>query len=356
MGQGAKQLHFMINAPLVSVLMPAYNSGKYIAESIESILNQTFTDFELIIVNDGSTDNTVGIITQYLHDKRVKLFHNEKNKGLAYTRNKCLELAHGTFLANLDSDDIALPDRLVKQIEVMQKYPNVGVCCSWFEYFGGEENSHFICETQKEQALIKIELLFGCIIGNSTVMLRADVLKQNKLNYHADYPPCEDYHVWSQLITHTAFYTIPEILVKYRTHPENTSSLNLTKSIVNRENIIFSQFKKLNIIVNSAEIKIIDKIMNKYNMKNSAFDIIYIHNLFIQIIDNNKQKNIYNQKYLYDFLYAHWKRIINLPVDEYKISFLYKFLITKFSIINTMNLSQLIKFITKSILHWKTRT
>lgn len=115
--------------PAISVLMPVYNSEKYLNEAIESILNQTFVDFEFIIINDASNDNSENIIESY-QDSRIKYFKNEKNLGVAKTLNKGLKLAQGKYIARMDSDDISLPERLYKQFKFMEVYNDIDVCGS----------------------------------------------------------------------------------------------------------------------------------------------------------------------------------------------------------------------------------
>ena len=124
--------------PLVTVLMPVYNGEKYLKEAIESILNQTFKDFEFLIINDGSTDNSVKII-QSFNDLRIRLIHNESNIGLIKTLNKGLKLSNGKYIARMDCDDVSLPKRLSVQINFMEKHPEIGVCGSWVKIIGLEQ-------------------------------------------------------------------------------------------------------------------------------------------------------------------------------------------------------------------------
>lgn len=112
---------------LISVVLPAYNVQDTIGESIDSILSQTFTDFELIIINDGSQDNTEEVIHAY-SDKRIRYYRNEKNEGLIYTLNRGLDLAQGKYIARMDADDVSLPTRFEKQVKVMEESPNIVVC------------------------------------------------------------------------------------------------------------------------------------------------------------------------------------------------------------------------------------
>ena len=114
------------DAPCVSVLMPAYNVEKYVGAAIESILNQTFSDFEFIIINDGSTDDTANIIKKYAaQDKRIRFIDNHENRGFIARLNDCLDLARGKYVAKMDSDDISLPERFAKQVDFLNTNPDV---------------------------------------------------------------------------------------------------------------------------------------------------------------------------------------------------------------------------------------
>ena len=126
-----------MKSPQISVVMPAYNAEKYITEAIDSILFQTFKDFEFIIINDASTDSTKDIIESY-KDPRIKLVNNEQNKGVAKSLNIGISVACGKYIARMDADDIALPERFQKQFDFMEQHPNIDVCGSWAKKTGNE--------------------------------------------------------------------------------------------------------------------------------------------------------------------------------------------------------------------------
>ena len=129
----------MISFQKATVLMPVYNAEKYVAEAIDSILNQTFNDFEFLIINDGSTDNSLDIIKSY-DDPRITIINNETNLGLSHTLNKGIELARGEYIIRMDADDISLSIRLEKQIEFMDSNQHIGICGSWIQTFDKSGN------------------------------------------------------------------------------------------------------------------------------------------------------------------------------------------------------------------------
>ncbi|TXJ00169.1 MAG: glycosyltransferase family 2 protein [Neisseriales bacterium] len=125
-----------MTAPIISVVMPVYNAEKYITEAVESILNQTYSDFEFIIIDDCSTDSSYQILQKYAEkDKRIRIFRNDTNRKQAYTKNFAIKLAKGKFIAFMDADDISLPARFTKQVTFMESHPDIGVCGTWIKVF-----------------------------------------------------------------------------------------------------------------------------------------------------------------------------------------------------------------------------
>lgn len=221
--------------------MAAYNVGDYITESIQSILDQTFKDFELLIVNDGSTDQTVDLVNRF-KDSRIRLFNNDRNRGLTYTRNVAIKEAQGEYIAILDSDDIALPNRLELQYNFFQKYPGFALC-------GGHgtvidktgqhvEDSRFIVPIGADK--IKMTLLFQNTYINSTVMYKSAVLRE--LNGYQDYAPAEDYELFTRISDIYPVNNLDAVLVKYRIHDANTS---IVQSERGRKNVFRIKQKQL---------------------------------------------------------------------------------------------------------------
>ena len=206
--------------PTVSVLMPAYNAEKYIAESIESILNQTFSDFEFIIINDGSTDNTAKIVREYARrDSRIKFIDNKKNMGVAKTRNQLLDNAVGKYIAYQDSDDISLAHRLAYQVDFLDSHPDISVVGAAMETFPKYEKLVYVERP-------KLLDFYGYnAVSNAVVMFRrSDILKYG-FKYKENYQTCEDYDFWVQIVRVLKIYNLPEVLIKYRVL-ENSLSHN----------------------------------------------------------------------------------------------------------------------------------
>lgn len=214
--------------PKISVLMSAYNSEKYISESIESILNQTFKDFEFIIINDGSSDNTAKIIQKYAEkDERIRFINSKQNQGIIAALNPGFSMCRGEYIARMDSDDISLPKRFEKQIEYMDKHSECGVLGTSIIIFDKENSKEYI---QKERIKF-FDLLQSCCIVNPSVMLRKSVLLDNNILYRPQYIHAEDYGMWSELIKLTEIHNLQDVLLKYRWHGGNVSCVYESKQI-----------------------------------------------------------------------------------------------------------------------------
>ena len=203
--------------PRISVVFPCYNSEKFLAESIESILNQTYTDFELIILNDGSTDRSKEIIHSY-HDNRIIYVENSCNLRVVKTLNKGLALSKGEFIARMDSDDIAYPDRFQIQIDYLDSHLDVGMVGSWMDCFPTRQG-----EGHHKEFITYFDILKGWCINHPTVMIRKEVLDKFDLYYYDEYKGAEDYELWSRLIRYTKIINIQKSLIRYRWHESNVS-------------------------------------------------------------------------------------------------------------------------------------
>ena len=207
--------------PTVSVLTPIYNTNlEHLQKCIESILNQTLTDFEFIILNDSPDNTDLEKFVLSFQDKRIRYIKNDKNIGISASRNKLIDLARGKYIAVFDHDDISHPTRLEKQVAFMNANPYVGVVGTWAHWFGKKD---FIRKNPEYDTDIKIRLTDVCAIMHTTAMIRKSVLVENDIEYEAFYTPAEDYRLWARLMPYTHFYNIPSVLVHYRNHAARTS-------------------------------------------------------------------------------------------------------------------------------------
>ena len=208
--------------PRVTVLMPVFNGERYLRDAMASIMGQTFTDFQFLIINDGSTDNSVNIIKSYT-DNRIRLVHNKGNLGLVMSLNIGLALAQGEFIARMDSDDICRPDRLMLQVAFMETNPQVGVCGSWVQFFSEGKDKVWKLPSKSEE--IRCWQFHSVGVAHPSVMMRRQSFTDNGLWYDPTYRHIEDYELWGRAIRVMDFANIRKVLLDYRISPEQVCSL-----------------------------------------------------------------------------------------------------------------------------------
>lgn len=225
----------------ISVLMPVFNMAPYIEESICSILTQTYTDFELLIMDDGSTDGTLDIIRKF-DDRRIKLITHSSNIGLIETLNQGIDLCTGEYIARMDGDDIALPHRFERQVNYMDIHQDCGVCGSQVYLLGLDA----ITTKPLHHEEIRCWQLFQCTIVHPTVMIRKSVLEDHGIKY-LNYVHAEDYEIWNRLSAVTQVVNLPEVLLMYRQHSNQISNNFQQTQVIQSERIRRDQLRLLDI-------------------------------------------------------------------------------------------------------------
>lgn len=215
---------------LVSVIMPAYNAEKFIGESIESILNQTFKDFEFIILDDCSADKTWEIIQEYAKkDERIVAVKNEKNLNIALNRNKGVEMSKGEYVVWQDADDISKPERIEKLVNYMESHPEVGICGSNFEGFYGDVTLG-VREFISEDDVLRSNIFKFSPVSQGTAIIRKECFNTVGV-YNPDYPVAEDLEFSFRVGEKYKFSNIPEVLLMYREHPNSTTHKKIKKLV-----------------------------------------------------------------------------------------------------------------------------
>ena len=205
----------MVMAPLVSVLMPVYKTAPYLREALDSMLCQTFKDFELIVLDDCSPDNAEEILDAY-DDSRIVRYKGEKNVGLSNVLNVGIEMARGKYIARMDSDDISLPQRLQVQVDYLEKHPDVDLVSVGMRLFGAKEGT-WIRELNPEK--VKIEALFHSPVLHASSVWRKDTFEKQGLRFRQEMVPAEDYDLWVRaMLKGLKLVNLPEVLYKYRIH------------------------------------------------------------------------------------------------------------------------------------------
>lgn len=204
--------------PKITVLMPVYNCELYIREAVDSILNQSFTDFEFLILDDASTDQTVLVIKEY-NDPRIQLIEKPINTGYTNSLNYGLQLAKGKYIARMDGDDISFPERFAKQISFLEANPKTIVCGTSYKIV---KNDKKISIPESNDA-IKLALLKGNCICHPSVMIRKEVIDKFSIFYDTTKEPAEDYHAWVKLLPYGELHNMQDVLLEYRLHTTQVS-------------------------------------------------------------------------------------------------------------------------------------
>ena len=316
---------------LVSVILPVYN-GKYLSEAIESILNQTYTNFEFIIINDGSPDNSLKIIQYYANNDKRIIIIDSKNEGVISSLNKGLLKATGKYIIRMDHDDICFNTRLEEQVKFMNENENISVCGSWTNVFGDNIKSR-IWKRPKENDSLKIELLFSVPFAHPSVIIRKSILDKYDLKYNLEYKDAEDYEFWYQLSKNNKMACISKVLLNYRYLETSISRKADNAKDNNRYNTqkrIFTKvLNNLNITNTEEENKLHFILMKNDRVKNSDIHIQDIENYFNKLITANNKSKMYDKKLLKQFLGKKYlsaiinKKEVNIFKYDFKLIYYY---------------------------------
>lgn len=270
--------------PKISVILPVYNAEKFIEESVHSILNQSYSDFELIIINDGSTDNSEKIILS-IKDERIK-FISKNNSGLAPTLNEGIRLAKGEFIARQDNDDISLPERFKKQIEFLSLNPEIVLVGTWAEIIdeNGKSTGRFHKHPTDSKKL-KFNLLFNNPFVHSSIMIRKSVILNAGL-YNEDKTLFEDYTLWSLVARNNEVANLPDVLVKYR--EVNTGMSKSAENYALR--VKHQSFKNLKFLLSDLSDEDILDFVEAYNGNGKGYRKLQFYNVVDDIITSFCQK------------------------------------------------------------------
>ena len=249
--------------PLISVVLPVYNVENYIKECMDSILNQTFQDFEILVIDDCSTDNTINLIESY-NDSRIIIKKKPVNKGLIDSLNIGFKLAKGKYIARMDGDDISNLNRFQKQKDILENNQNIDVCGCWFQEFGKRE---MVMKHKEKHEEIVAEMLLSCSMSMASVLINRKAIKD--YNFDENKRHVEDYDFWSRVAWSVKFYNIQEVLYRYRIHESQVSTVY--KAVQTQGDVLIKLFlfKKLNY----SQEKFSDVLISKMLLLNESISI-----------------------------------------------------------------------------------
>lgn len=247
--------------PAVTVLMPVHNGENYLREAIDSILAQTFGDFEFLVIDDGSSDLSRLIVESY-DDPRIILIANAENRGTVHVLNQGISLAKGRYIARMDSDDISLPTRLERQISFMDEHPDIGVSGTGMRLIKKGKLKNTRTQPTSDQEL-KIQLLFSTCFFHPTVIFRTDLAKAYPYPDNLVYT--QDYNYWTRLASVTRFANLDDISLYFREHESQTSSRKADLQITNARIVRAAYLKKLKKTISPEQIAIHNEISENRN-------------------------------------------------------------------------------------------
>ncbi len=285
--------------PELSVIIPVYNSAEYISEAIASILNQSYRNFELLIINDGSKDNSGTIIKSY-EDSRIRYFENDGNKGMVYSLNRGIDESKGRYIVRMDADDIALPSRLERQFDFMELHLDIGVSGTFAEYIGERTG---IWKYDVSHNEIKCHLMWGSSLIHPTAIVRKDILIKNNIRYEEHYHDTADFKLWVNLGRVSKLANLPEVLLKYRVHKDQATIARKKLMDENKTEIIIGQLSITGVNISESDFAI----LRRFITFEYGFSISELKRLF-EIYTDFISKNNFTKEYS--------PHIINLQISR----------------------------------------
>lgn len=237
--------------PDVSVILPVYNSALYLRGAIDSLLRQTLRDFELLVIDDGSTDDSMRML-HACDDPRIRIIQNPGNMGIPATLNRGLVLARGRYIARMDADDECLPERLALQSAYLDAHSDVGLLGSRVGYLGAWR--HTVDERLLDPGACAAYLLFGTPVAHPSVMMRKAVLERHGLSYDESFPSAQDYELWSRMADVCRVANLPRVLLRYRMHEANISTRAMTATHQRVQQLTVRQLSRLGLKPTEAEL------------------------------------------------------------------------------------------------------
>ncbi|MGQ9898622.1 MAG: glycosyltransferase family 2 protein [Acidobacteriota bacterium] len=289
--------------PLVSVVLCVYNRAAYVAEAIGSILGQTFTNFELIVVDDASTDGSSDVIRSH-NDPRLRCVRNERNLGHAGSLQRGFALARGDYVAIMDSDDISLPERLARQVAFLEANPGIALCGSWVETFGVRVE---IRRFPTEPAALAARLLVECPLSTPTVMLRRTSAILDKLDPES-FGLAFDYGYWVSIADCAPIANLPVILLKYRLHKGQITITHRAALLEGTRHILRRQLAALLDVVDEADVEALLYVF--VNEATGNPPTVRIGELFERLRRANQRRRRYNPAVLDALLAEKWAHIV----------------------------------------------
>jgi glycosyltransferase involved in cell wall biosynthesis len=341
----------MSSKPKITVLLPVFNCELYIQLAVESILNQTYTDFELLIIDDASTDATLSILKK-LDDSRIQLIEKPVNSGYTKSLNYGLQIAQGDYIARMDADDISYPERFDQQIAYLEAHPEVVVCGTTYKIVGNDKR---ITLPEDDEA-IKIGLLWGNCISHPSVLIRKKILDDYAIQYDTSKEPAEDYDLWIRLLSLGKLHNLQEVLLEYRVYSNQVSRKRAEEQKKNDIAAKFKLFAYLNINWNESEYEFLERQFGKIEVV-SFKDLKTFKSIQKKLEEANTSGFFESEKFNYYLkeLEADVLRKCFLKQKRYSPPMYFEYLTAKYKWNAQLPPKNEMKLAIKSLLFWKTQ-
>lgn len=302
----------------LSIIMPLYNTDQYVGEAVESLLSQSYGDFELIIVDDCSTDGSMDVLKQF-NDSRISILHNETNQGIVFSRNKGLEAATGAFIAPFDSDDVAMPDKFKLQIDFLKKHTGYGMVGSWVRMIDEQGNLLKKCwKLKAKPERIPAILFFRNYFVQSAVVMRREAIPKH--GYRIGYDLVEDWMMWCEIAASYPVWNFPEYLVKYRVHLKGSSQA--APELTSRIDRMMFEFLILNLGLQPTDHDFELYCLIKNQQPVNHRQLKEIGAMLFKIAEGNLNSGIYDHKHLMKVLQNRWLKVCVKTRDKiYRVPF-----------------------------------
>ena len=296
-----------MTTPRISILMPVYNVAPYLREAMDSILVQTFQDFELIVLDDCSPDNSAEILDTYT-DERIVRYRGEKNMGLSNVLNVGMQLARGEYIARMDSDDLSTPERLAVQVAYLDAHPEIDLCSCGMELFGAKQEV-WVRENNPEDVQLTA-LFYSPILHASSVWRRAS-FERAGLRFQQEMVPAEDYDMWTRaMAAGLQLVNIPQVMYKYRIHPSQVTMQTDRTARKDKE----VKAKYLTAIFGAELAENID-LLPAYSKE----DLLRVKQSVVSIVEANKKRVFFEQARLEKRLWNYYYRqVVNCLAVHFK--------------------------------------
>ena len=319
-----------------SVLLPVYNGQDFLKDACDSVFAQSFTDFELLAIDDGSTDDSLSILNSY-NDPRMIIHRNESNLGLIATLNKGIDLARGEYIIRMDADDMSLPDRFAEQISFMDENPEVVISGTLYEHL--DDPSVAIIKQPNDPEEIKCRLFFHTVLAHPTVIYRREDMISNGLYYNAEYKHAEDFELWVRASRLVKISNLGKVLLRYRHHADQVSRTHSDIQISNLNRCRRQQLEEIGIESDEVEKQIHYDLCNHHYSKDMDF-VKQSEEWLMKLYQHNRSVKFFDDNIFSKIIGEYWIAVCrNAGKDVHKV-----FKASKLNSLNFLTLAQKLKY------------